>query len=162
MSYKNFTNGELLQASDLNNLQTYYDNLIAPLPKGILALSNKTTNTGSITTTETTVHSVTVTVPAGRYIEVSFSCMTYSTVATDVLMMALKEGSTQLMQAPNHANSVNAETSKYQFGSVFLTPSAGSHTYLLRCVRAAGTGTITVAGSTADPVQIVVKDLGAA
>src|SRR5205807_9649308 len=103
--------------------------------------------------------SVTVTLVAGRRIRITASGAFFDTVATDALEMDIREGATVLQFAIilPAAASTNTTIEK----SVVLTPTAGSHTYKVTCLRAAGTGAVTFNAATTLPAFLLVEDIGA-
>lgn len=107
---------------------------------------------GSITTVATTVSNISIAVSLSRTsnLRVRGRINTYSSVATDVIEILLKDGSTTVGKWTFPANSSpsTAATSQSQF---FETPlvgvTAGSHTYTLQVVRVTGSGNISIAPS---------------
>jgi hypothetical protein len=69
------------------------------------------------------------------------------------------EGATQLQSGDWIMRPANV--SAKAVCSVILSPSAGSHTYKLTALRAAGTGNITMAANSLAPAFILVEDIGA-
>jgi hypothetical protein len=135
---------------------------LATFAKGLLGFASVTADqTGITTTVDLTGLSVTVTVPAGRRIRVTGVAQFLSTVAGDIVLLAINEPGVSERQ---HANRRLGTASVLEsvVASVVLSPSAGSHTYTLTGRRFSGTGTLTMGAAAHRPAQIVVEDIGAA
>ena len=147
MAAPTFVADELVTATKMNSL-----------PKGWIGYAERTTGQGSITTiTDLTGLSVAVTVAAGRRIKVTGKILAKSSVATDLVVGTIREGSTVLQRFANHASGALYTSSQ---GSILLSPTAGSHTYKLSLERGTGTGTIDHAADPTFPAFILVEDLG--
>lgn len=119
-----------------------------------------TANQGSITTTDTdlTGLSVTVTVNSGERIKITGRITVDSTVTDDTAELHIKESTTVLTASDILCRP--GSIGKTGFAQVILTPSAGSHTYKLALQRVAGTGTLTMAASSGAPAFILVEGIG--
>ena len=125
----------------------------------LLGSSKKTSSQGSITTTETDVTSLTVTanVPTGgRSVKVTCFASVTSTVLNDAIKMRFYEDSTLI--GSSQVIQVGGVGYTQQINFVMTTtPTAGSHTYKATVFRNAGTGTISVNGSSTEPSIILVE-----
>ena len=129
------------------------------LPLGTLGEAQSTTTQGSITSiTDLTALSASGTVASGHRIRVSAIVNAQSTVADDVMELSIREGSTtlQVCDATCRIASVGTTTSCF----VYLTPTAGSHTYKLSLARVSGSGTLSTNSSSTAPSQILIEDIG--
>jgi len=106
--------------------------------------------------------SVTVTVGSSRRIKVTCGAMVSSDVATDLIRLRIKEGSTELCRLAREVARAGGNGQETVQKSVILTPSSGSHTYKITGERPVGTGNASVAAQTGDPAYILVEDIGAA
>lgn len=102
-----------------------------------------------ITTTPVTVATISVSVSLSRtsQLRVRGRVNTYSSVATDVIEIILKDGATTVAKWTFPANSSPsaAATSQSQFFETPLTGvTSGSHTYTLQVVRVAGSGNVSI------------------
>lgn len=150
--------------TDLVNEGTHLNNnwdKVDLLPQGELGYVINTSQTNIAITTEVdlTGMSVTVTVTANRRIKITGQQFFSSTVASDVLCLAIKEGTTQLVAMQSSAATGSNGVTLH--GSVIITPSAGVHTYKLSGVRVAGSGTMNTAGAPTVPNFLLVEDMGA-
>lgn len=120
---------------------------------------------GSITTTLTAVANISVTVSLSRTsnLRVRLQLQTYSSVASDVIQIQLKDGATQVAEwtlAANSSPTVNA-TSQSQLVEIPLPGvTAGSHTYTVEVRRVAGSGSITVSPTAMGPNWLTVERVG--
>lgn len=81
------------------------------------------------------------------------------TVATDIFLFQLFEDGTQIAEIRRYAQSTAAgATDGGQIACKKRVPSAGNHTYTLKGVRSAGTGTYTNLASAIAPTIIEVKE----
>lgn len=97
--------------------------------------------------------SVTVNVPASRYIKVTGNAIfQFVSTATDAIG-TINEGATELQRFAQVSSSLNQN-----MGSVILTPSAGFHTYKLRARGV--TNSIDMQAGASYPAFILVEDIG--
>lgn len=131
------------------------------MPWGALGFAQVTTTQGSITTVETDLTSlaVTVSVPANRRLKVTGDTAVVSTVSGDYADLRIKETTTQLnrcsmpLAVAGFGTTCHAE-------AIIAGPSSGSHTYKLALQRTVGTGSLTSSPSATDPAYIHVEDIG--
>lgn len=147
--------GEIILATDLADS-------VSPIgfgtPGGVLDYAQITSSQGSITTeTDITGLSVTAIVAANRRIRISVWGRMSSTNTTTRYIVDIKEGSTYVGKAGD--DMVNGDNSLVVGGPV-LTPSAGSHTYIVRMRRISGTGTGSFVADAASPGYMLVEDIG--
>lgn len=120
--------------------------------------------TASIGATEVPIPgtSVTVTVPRAGKIRLSGGLASYGTSANNIIVIRIKEGATVVREFTRQANSspVDASTTCHQEFSSVVDVTAGTHTYQIACVRAAGSGTIAVNPSDASPAELHVDLVG--
>lgn len=116
---------------------------------------------------ETTVTgmSVLVTVGTGRRIKITakggcFSTTGEAATGEDDIFVRIKEGATQL--AIYGMNRINSSIAQSYYLSAIVTPSAGSHTYIVTFQRVAGAGTISHRSNAPEPGYLLVEDIGAA
>lgn len=117
---------------------------------------------GPITTTPTAVSSVSVTASLSRTsnLRVRGRINTYSSVASDVIEILLKDGSTTVSKwtVPANSSPTAAATSQSQFFEVPLPAvTSGSHTYTVQVVRVAGSGNISIAPAADQPNWLTVE-----
>lgn len=134
------------------------------LPGGWIGYAEVTANQATITVeADLTGLTVTVTVNTNRRIRINSFIHLASTVVGDEVALYIKEGATYLAYASATIGTANRN---FPLGrDVVLTPTAGSHTYLLRAARTTGTGTVTMVAAAANngsPAYISVEDLGPA
>lgn len=104
---------------------------------------------------------VTVTVAAGRRIRISGATVAGIDTAVDQVSLRIKEGATQLAEAPNTLTTAGRGY-RYDVSTV-ETPSAGAHTYKLTLGRDTGASTaITSYANSTTPAFLLVEDIGAA
>lgn len=129
---------------------------------GQLGYAQITANQTGITTTETDITglSVTVTAATNRRLRLLLGVHGGTAVANDELAWRFREGATLLREAfQNNPKTTGAFWFEMQH---IFTPTAGSHTYKATITRQAGSGTITVYGSATYPAYILCEDIGPA
>lgn len=89
-------------------------------------------------------------------ISVAWNSMTFS-VAGDIFEIHIKDGATQLANYRVKGQGTTAEAG----GSTFVVdvPSAAAHTYTATVQRITGTGTVTMAAGSTQPITILVEQL---
>lgn len=133
----------------------------AELGIGTAGYAQVTANQGGITTeVDLTSLTVTFTTVTGRRYKIAGSVACQSTVVGDAILLRIYEDDTLIRDGQVHSAVANQDD--YIERSVIRTPSAGSHTYKLRMLRAAGTGTITMSANVNSPAHILIEDIGAA
>lgn len=129
------------------------------LPQGTLGYAQVVANqTGITTEVDLTGLSVTVTVVAGRRLEITGEVGWFSTIADDVGKLVIQQDGVQVQARPYPQRP--ASWGLTARATAILTPSAGSHVYKLRFARDTGTGSITMQAGATIPAFIVVKDIG--
>lgn len=103
--------------------------------------------------------SVTVTVGAGRRIQISGSLAMLSNVNDDVLRVYIMEGATDLQIRDITYRNLSNENYEME-PQVVLTPSAGAHTYKIAVQRFFGTGNVVMRAGPTFPAFILVEDIG--
>lgn len=128
-------------------------------PSSTLAYAEATGNQGSITSTQTDITglSVTVTVPAGRRIRISARTYWTSTTSDGDALTGIFEGATQLQESRGYVGGTTAPFAAEP--SVVLSPSAGTHTYKVVGKRVTGTGTLTNNVFSGGTSFILVEDI---
>lgn len=123
----------------------------------LLGAASATSNQGSITTeVNLTGLSVTVDVPSGgRSVLIMAKCNLETSAANDQLVVYIKESPGTYLQSSIQTLAV-ANRGRTFSTQVLVTPSSGSHTYLLSAERSPGTGTVTMTASSTVPAQIIV------
>lgn len=89
--------------------------------------------------------------------EVSVGVNCYSSDAADVVGIELRRNGTKVRVWTNRANSGNAGTAAYQVFTTTLTVPSGTSTFSVFLLRAAGSGTVTLAPSTDAPAFVSAK-----
>lgn len=151
------------------------DEILAPLPRGIVAYTLRDTTVSGITTTETGIVELRATLQPGRIYEVSVTGMSIrSSVAGDV-------GEINIRVAYD-GSAVSTSSASVRNGRMILEPTnvytlqpgftckinsgawgaAREVRLLLTCQRFSGTGTIDVWGSGSQPVILEIEDEGVA
>jgi hypothetical protein len=135
------------------------------LANGYLALAaNSSVNaTTSITVTpvDVTGFQVSVTVPAGRRIKITFDGQLWTNTANDQGQVGIREGSTLL----TYTNGQIMPVTSRGYGAhceCVLTPTAGTHVYKISIGRQAGAGLVNLIGQPNSPSFIAVEDVGPA
>ena len=125
--------------------------------RGFLGSSSKTAGETVAGVFNPSGLSVTVTVAASRRIKVS-AHVDVQTSAAAYTEVRIVEGSTvlQLARASSYASGAPSTVTPY----IVLTPSAGSHTYFVQDIPAAGQAQVNA--SSTNPATILVEDIGAA
>lgn len=124
------------------------------------AYSEKSTGTQtSASATAVTVSSLSAAMspPAGATVEITVSVTTYSTDANDVVAIQLLRNGTKVRQWTTRANSATAGTSSTQMFIAMMSIPTGTSTFTVAFLRAAGSGKVTMIGSTDSPLSISVK-----
>lgn len=135
----------------------------ANTPLGTLGYAQITGSQGGISTAvDITGLSIAVTVGTGRRIRISYSGDLASSVAGDIGAIQIKEGVDGTTLTQRHLALPVASAGLSIQASVILTPSAGAHTYNIRCLRMIGSGVIQHTASAGAPAHILVEDIGAA
>jgi hypothetical protein len=136
---------------------------LARLPQGLLGYAEVTASqTGMTGTTDLTGLTVTVTIKPGRRIVVTGKGQGRILDATPPgrAIFSIYEGATELQRFIEFSADATGQRMAGQ-ASVILTPSAGSHTYKLVALLAAG-DTLDSEADTVWPAFIMVEDIGPA
>lgn len=123
--------------------------------------------TGLTTTADLTSLSVTVTVGTSRRIKITGYVSDWQRTAGgaigDRISLDIEEGGTRLSRAfINWETAAGSAFGNFSEVIVYLTPSAGSHTYNLQYSRVGGTATISMRAASGEPAFIAVEDVGPA
>jgi hypothetical protein len=136
--------------------------LEASLPRGAVAAPVQVTaNQGSISSSFVDLTSLTITftpVSGTRYIRAEGFAHFTSGTANDVLVLAVREGSTVL--ASTSVSHVAGTTSSTARVVAYVTPTLAAHTYKLSAQLASGTGPFTMSASANVPANFAVTDIG--
>jgi hypothetical protein len=120
--------------------------------------ANSAANT-SATLADLTGATTTVPVINGRSYEISFRCRgVQSTVANDVIQIALLAAGTQVADGFFIATGTSARAAPIMYG-VFDCVSSGSVTFKVQYARNSGTGNCVIAAA-GTPMYLLVRDIG--
>jgi hypothetical protein len=125
----------------------------------------RTTNTSAFSSSETDIVTAAAFTPvdSSRLLRVSVVVRGLQfSVATDIFVFRIKEGSTQLQERTVRSESGGTGTDGFDFWVYIPNPTAASHTYKLTGGRVDGTGTCVIQADATYPCQILVEDCGAA
>jgi hypothetical protein len=136
-----------------------------PAPGGLLpssqtlALAETTTTQSTITDTDLTGLTVTVALPAGRRIRVTYhEPAMVGTAASDSFSFQIREGATVLQDDVIGIAASNV-FNRAVTPSVVLSPSAGIHTYVAHVVRTGGSGSISLNRGATQRAFLLVEDI---
>ncbi len=130
-------------------------------PAENVVVAQATTGQATITTeVDLTSLAVTITALAGHRYRISFVTAWTGTTLGNYVQARIKEGATTLQDVRGSTALFNVARSETVQGFVYVSPSAGSHTYKITGAMAAGTGSISMVASSTQPAQILVEDLG--
>lgn len=133
----------------------------SPKRKYSADVNELTATVSGISTVETTLITSSVIAADGVTafnIEGFFPNLT-STVATDVFAFRLYDGATQIAAVNRYAQSTSAGAG--DGGTVVkrgYIPTAGNHTFTLKCVRSSGTGSVSVNAAPTAPGMLEVRE----
>lgn len=152
------TEGMMAYLDDLNALQLRLDTLWKTLPAGYLAEAKLTANSGSAAQTPLVVPglSISITVPAGRRIRLSFSGQMVHSGTGTLARVYIQEGATVLTQA---YYSLGGNNFVHAHFVALIQPAAGSHTYDI--YMSSDVNTINVNANPQQPAWHWAEDLGA-
>lgn len=141
--------------------------IAAALPQGLLVPpAEVTTDQGNITSeVDLTGLSVTISVPANRYVHLKGRIQWFSSLSGSRGFLMLKEGTTDLQYASgsNTGTSANASTAFSLTIDRTLVPSAGQHTYRLAMLNATPDGgVLTMRATTERVAYLQAEDMGSA
>jgi hypothetical protein len=127
---------------------------------GVVGTAVVTANQGGIvgTTVAVTGAVVTVTTVAGRRYIISFEALPSADVADTTAQFNLLRDGSQINSGVVTMRTANIGSTSFQ--KFVDAPAAGSHTYTVNAVRAAGTGTITLGANATIPMVLTVEDAG--
>lgn len=145
-----FVAGAILTADQMNRL-----------PRGVVAFNESSTSLFSLTTSETTLCTVTFTIPATRQIQLVGDIPLVDSPSTTQRVTALiYQSSTQILR---HTNSTTTATDAMDFAlSTAVSLVAGTYTFTLRAATTTGTNRVNAAGGTATQCRLTAIDLGPA
>lgn len=124
--------------------------------------SSRTSSVGSITTVETAVDTITVSLVNGQEYEVEWISQFTDTVAADQVLVALREDSTTGTQVWGYfAASPNPVSAAYPIRvlGTYTAVATGSKTFVGCLKRQSGTGTITSAAASTAVSRIIVRQV---
>jgi hypothetical protein len=131
------------------------------LPAGKIAYAAATANQASVTSiVDLTGLTVTFTALASRKYRVSAQVYVGSTVTADVVALYITDGASTPVQVAQQLLTTSGAITVTS--SVIVSSVAGSTTYKLRGQRTAGTGSLTFVAAAANPMYILVEDIGPA
>lgn len=140
-----------------NAMQALAERIEARYPRGSLGFVHITASQGPIGG-DNTITSFTIPDPGvGRRVRLSMFGTVTCTVASATFISVFAEGATQLGRSDTLTH-VTANTGVTAVLEVIVQPTAGPHTYLLKCSVSAGQGTLF---ATVDrPAFILAEDIG--
>jgi hypothetical protein len=152
--------GDVLTASKWN--QDVVANTTS-LPRGLAAYAQATASQASVTTVvDLTSLSVTFTALAGRYYLIEAFATVHSSSGGDVCGLIIANSANTVLAQGFAVSNTNAVGTALNV-SLRVTPGAGSITYKLRGLRAAGSvGNLTYQPDATTPSFIMVTDIGPA
>lgn len=150
--------------SDILDLETRVDDL----PRGIVGIATRTTNSPTFTASSADIAGLSVTFDAvaGRRYKATLVFETLQGTASGIWVVGINEGTTVLRRVTG-GNSTSAASVSY---STFYTNSSsisGPKTWKVTGLAASGTGIVMVAGTgsgdhyTAPPATLMIEDIGA-
>lgn len=117
--------------------------------------TSRITNQGSITT-ETTLGALELIAPRRGNVRLQFACQTYSSDVNDLVSIAIKRNGAVVTQGVQRANSgVQNQSNLYALPALAIAQPGDVFTVTAQ--RAAGIGSITVAGSPEAPVIFALE-----
>lgn len=145
-----FVAGSVLTASQQNRL-----------PRGVLAFNESSASLFTISSAETTVCTVTFTIPSTRQIQIVADIPLFDLPSTTQRVLAMVYQSTTLIL--RHQSSASTTMDATDFGiSTSVALAAGTYTFTLRASVTTGTNRINAAGGTASLCRLTAIDLGPA
>jgi hypothetical protein len=159
--------GDITYANDINDLS---DNDVSPLPQGVIARGNRTSNsTATSGTTEQGVLRVdSIPVYAGRLYRIwTGPIIIDGSVANDAVRMVVRAStsgsattaSTQLAIAQGVVSNI-ALPECFEIDIPYAPASDGTLSVLMSIVRQSGTGVFQALGASTIPINLVVSDEG--
>lgn len=134
---------------------------VGPWAGGLLGYATRTSDQGGITSdVALTGLSVTATNAANRLIKVTAIVRADSTTANTVIRTTFRIDGTAYQFMDSNPQPVNIGPT--QMGFLLAIPGAGSHTYSLSMAWVLNGGTVTSRGSSTNPAQLLVEDIGPA
>jgi hypothetical protein len=156
--------GDRIYETDTGNELTWNGTAWLPpdnLPWGIIGKASITAGQTFTTLADVTGLSVTWTAVGGRQYRVQVHGLLRSSVVNDIAQLLIADGSNNTISVGQVA--CLATTFAFQTSCfAVVTPSAGSVTYKVRCVRSNGSGTVTLDAAAAYPAWLLVEDIGPA
>lgn len=134
------------------------------LAGGWVGLDEQTSDAVTSGTTELTVHTLSTPLDNNRKIRVTFHCLRATqSVANDVFSVRIKWGAgpTQVGEMRLSHSSTNNDAFGDFMATFDNTSGAANYTIIVTAVRTAGTGTLTLAGTTGGASRwMLVEDIG--
>lgn len=127
-----------------------------------IATTTRTSDTSTVTTTETVADSVTATLVNGRKYRVRYIAGYSSSVADDTVFLRLREDSvsgTQMAIFRGHSHLTNGAGSRWvaNFEAEYTASASASKTFVATYVRASGTGNVSVNAGATYPTLLYIE-----
>ena len=133
------------------------DSLFAATARGYAERTATNMTTTSTTPAAISGLSAAISAPAAATVEVVVGVNCYGSGADDVIGVELRRNGTKVRAWTARANSGNAGTSAYQTFTTTVSVPSGTSTFSVYLLRAAGSGTVTLAPSTDAPAFVSAK-----
>jgi len=145
-----------------NAMQALAERVDARVPWGVLAFIENTVQLGQSTGGGVDLGTLqrTVTLGSGRRIRILARCSASSTVPSDIPVIVVRQDGTQVAACGIVLPPVTAGLGLNIHLVTEISPAAGSHTYSVVGLRAAGTGQVTFNGAPLDPAMLSIEDIG--
>lgn len=104
--------------------------------------------------------SITFTAAASRRYRITAEALMFGSVANDAMQLQITDAANTILQYAQLPTGVNVGHAYKLHCERVHIPSAGSVTYKVRALRAAGTGTLQISATANWPAFILVEDIG--